>query len=127
LQTAKAYDAENNTQLARGLIALLFSSPLTNHESAYRILSWIQAGKPPAAGDLFQLTCPHTLQDELVSFREVVSKIEPALLDGIVAHRGFHYSNDSINRPLENTLQAMEMVRNFDCFFGFLIDLQFYF
>jgi len=40
--------------------------------------------------------------------KENLEKDGEPLVSGLVAHRGFHYSNDDMKRPLENTLSAYE-------------------
>jgi glycerophosphoryl diester phosphodiesterase len=49
-----------------------------------------------------------------------MSKENDALVKGLVAHRGFHYANDDLKRPIENTVAAYEHawaagVRNSEC------------
>eukprot|EP00300_Choanocystis_sp_HF-7_P000770 c10635_g1_i1.p1 GENE.c10635_g1_i1~~c10635_g1_i1.p1 ORF type:complete len:319 (+),score=76.72 c10635_g1_i1:25-957(+) len=46
------------------------------------------------------------LASELAAVRALFSHIKGPLLEGLVAHRGFHCRSDALHRPLENTLDA---------------------
>jgi glycerophosphoryl diester phosphodiesterase len=56
------------------------------------------SGAPPPSG--FLLT-PEKL-------RENIQRAGDELVNGLVSHRGYHYSIDDMKRPLENTLSAYE-------------------
>lgn len=45
---------------------------------------------------------------EVLWLRQAVNKVPQDILGNLVAHRGFHCTNDDVNRPLENTLCAYD-------------------
>jgi glycerophosphoryl diester phosphodiesterase len=59
---------------------------------------------PKAATDDFE----DGLRQELATFKDIISETPEDILKGLVAHRGFHSTKDSVTRPVENSLPAYE-------------------
>ena len=64
------------------------------------LLLWFISLFVPSPPSKFLLT-PEKLRESMIEYGEPLSS-------ALVAHRGFHYANDDMKRPLENTIAAYE-------------------